>query len=197
VLARRRLGRHARRVRQNYVLGEFGTPKSRRSSRSVPMADAVGAELERLYQARGEPGDDELVFAVPAPAAPMSNAAVLRRHRKALKAAHLHQSHVATICATPSGPGWPPRAHQGFLVSGGGAHEADRARRSRGRVRPRANDPPPWVRLQAHAERSERRPQSRSSGSRDGRPPESRLGRSRGSPSAGVEGRLPGAPLPV
>lgn len=38
------------RVRQNYVLGEFGTPKSRRSTRSVPMADAVAGELERLYR---------------------------------------------------------------------------------------------------------------------------------------------------
>lgn len=38
------------RVRQSYVLGEFGTPKSRRSSRSVPMADAVGAALDRHHQ---------------------------------------------------------------------------------------------------------------------------------------------------
>ena len=30
------------RVRQNYVLGEYGTPKSRRSTRSVPMAAEVG-----------------------------------------------------------------------------------------------------------------------------------------------------------
>ncbi len=38
------------RVRQNYVLGEFGTPKSKRSTRSVPMADAVAGELDRLFQ---------------------------------------------------------------------------------------------------------------------------------------------------
>jgi integrase len=38
------------RPRQSYVLGEFGTPKSRRSTRSVPMADEVGGELDRLYQ---------------------------------------------------------------------------------------------------------------------------------------------------
>jgi integrase len=37
------------RVRQNYVRGEFGTPKSKRSTRSVPMADQVGGELERLF----------------------------------------------------------------------------------------------------------------------------------------------------
>ena len=29
------------RVRRNYVRGEFGTPKSRRSTRSVPMAREV------------------------------------------------------------------------------------------------------------------------------------------------------------
>ena len=53
------------RVRQNYVLGEFGTPKSRRSTRSVPMADAVAGELDRLYKRAGEHADDDLVFADP------------------------------------------------------------------------------------------------------------------------------------
>ena len=37
------------RVRQNYVRGEFGTPKSRRSSRSVPLADRVAGELDRHF----------------------------------------------------------------------------------------------------------------------------------------------------
>jgi integrase len=37
------------RVRRNYVRGEFGTPKSRSSTRSVPMADEVAGELDRLY----------------------------------------------------------------------------------------------------------------------------------------------------
>jgi integrase len=45
------------RVRQNYVRGEFGTPKSRRSTRSVPMVDRVAGELDRLYKARY--GDQE------------------------------------------------------------------------------------------------------------------------------------------
>ena len=35
------------RVRQNYVRGHWGTPKSRRGSRSVPMVDRVAGELER------------------------------------------------------------------------------------------------------------------------------------------------------
>ncbi|HEX4437054.1 MAG TPA: site-specific integrase [Solirubrobacteraceae bacterium] len=85
------------RVRSNYVLGEFGTPKSKRSSRSVPMADEVGGELERFYKASGEPADDMLVFADPARAGEtdpvLDKAGVLRRMRKALKVAKLDESH--------------------------------------------------------------------------------------------------------
>jgi integrase len=81
------------RVRQNYVRGQFGTPKSRRSTRSVPMADAVGDELDRFYRAKGAPTDDELVFADPRTGEPMERAGVLRRYRHALKAAQLPASH--------------------------------------------------------------------------------------------------------
>jgi integrase len=80
------------RVRQNYVLGEFGTPKSKRSTRSVPMADEVAAELDRLT-AGGEPAPDELVFADPFTGGPLNKAAILRRFRKALKAAKLPETH--------------------------------------------------------------------------------------------------------
>ena len=38
------------RVRHNYVRGEFGTPKSKRSTRSVPLADEAAGELDRLYK---------------------------------------------------------------------------------------------------------------------------------------------------
>lgn len=87
------------RVRQNYVLGQFGTPKSRRSTRSVPMADRVGADLERLYQATRDrtgrnPGDADLVFADPITEQPLSKAAILRRYRRALRAARLDPSRV-------------------------------------------------------------------------------------------------------
>jgi integrase len=81
------------RVRQNYVLGEFGTPKSRRSTRSVPMADAVGGELERLFQQSRWQADDHLVFAHPATGEPLYTPGVLRRMRKALNAAELDESH--------------------------------------------------------------------------------------------------------
>jgi integrase len=82
------------RVRQNYVLDEFGTPKSRRSTRSVPMADQVGGELDRLYQASRKQGDGDLVFADPLTGQPLSKAAILRRFRRALKAARLDTSHT-------------------------------------------------------------------------------------------------------
>jgi integrase len=81
------------RVRQNHVLGEFGTPKSRRSTRSVPLADEVAGELERLIQLTGIEGDGALVFADPITGDPLSKAAILRRMRKALKAAGLDTSH--------------------------------------------------------------------------------------------------------
>jgi integrase len=81
------------RVRQNYVLGQFGTPKSKRSTRSVPMADQVAAELDRLHQAAGQPDDDQLVFADPHTNGPLSKPAILRRYRKAVVAAGLDRSH--------------------------------------------------------------------------------------------------------
>jgi integrase len=81
------------RVRQNWVLGEFGTPKSKRSTRSVPMADEVGGELERLFQRSRWQGDDDLVFAHPATGEPIYKPGVLRRMRKALTAAKLDEAH--------------------------------------------------------------------------------------------------------
>ena len=81
------------RVRQNYVLGEFGTPKSRRSTRSVPMADAVAGELERLFQASTRQDDNDLVFADPLTGGPLDKAAIVRRYRRALKAARLDETH--------------------------------------------------------------------------------------------------------
>lgn len=75
------------RVRQNHVLGEFGTPKSRRSSRSVPLAAEVAGELARLQQRAKRTGENDLVFADPLTGGPMDKAAILRRYKRALKAA--------------------------------------------------------------------------------------------------------------
>src|SRR3954452_23401446 len=81
------------RVRQNWVLGEFDMPKSRRGSRSIPMADRLAGELERLYQTVGEPREDALVFADPITGGPLDNTADLRRYRKVLTAAALDATH--------------------------------------------------------------------------------------------------------
>jgi integrase len=81
------------RVRQNYVLGEYGTPKSKRSTRSVPLAAEAGGELERLFKVSARQGDDDLVFADPLTGGPLSKAADNRRFRKALRAANLEQAH--------------------------------------------------------------------------------------------------------
>ena len=80
------------RVRANYVLGEFDTPKSELGSRGVPMALEVAQALA-AWQPR-DAADKDLVFADPITGGPMSNAAILRRYRKALKAAGLAKEHV-------------------------------------------------------------------------------------------------------
>jgi integrase len=41
------------RVRRNFVRAEYGTPKTLRSSRSVPLTDRVAAELEHHFQRSG------------------------------------------------------------------------------------------------------------------------------------------------
>jgi integrase len=77
------------RIRQNYVMGQFGTPKSKRSTRSVPLADAVGGALERHFQHSRFQTDDALVFGHPVTGAPMYRQGVTRRLHRALRAAGL------------------------------------------------------------------------------------------------------------
>lgn len=45
-------------VGQNYVRGEFGRPKSKRSSRSVPLVDHVAGELDRHFKSSMFQADD-------------------------------------------------------------------------------------------------------------------------------------------
>jgi hypothetical protein len=52
-------------VRQNFTRGEFGTPKSRRSSRAVPLAPRLADELEQHYVKTPYRDDMDLVFAHP------------------------------------------------------------------------------------------------------------------------------------
>jgi integrase len=108
------------RVRQNYVLGEFGTPKSRRSTRSVPMADSLAVELRHLHRASNWTADDDLVFADPDTGGPLDKAAIRRRYRRALKAANLDESHRFhdlrhTFGTRMAGAGTPMRTLQEWM----------------------------------------------------------------------------------
>jgi integrase len=77
------------RVRQNYVRGHWGTPKSRRGSRAVPMADRVGAELERHFQRSEFAGDDDLVFCHPHTGSVLDHSDLAYRYKKALRKGRL------------------------------------------------------------------------------------------------------------
>ena len=73
------------RVRQNFVRGHWGTPKTRRGSRSVPLADRVAGELERHYQRSPFQGDNDLVFPHPQTGDVLDHSALGRRYKKALR----------------------------------------------------------------------------------------------------------------
>jgi integrase len=75
--ARKRAGREA----------QFGRPKSKRSSRSVPMHDRVGQALDQHYQASHYQADDDLVFGHPHTGGPLDSSNVLARFKEALEAA--------------------------------------------------------------------------------------------------------------
>ena len=79
------------RVRRNYVRGQFGTPKSRRGSRSIPLADRLGGELDRLYQATAYKADDNLVFASPHTGRPLNGNSLLKSYKTALKRAGVRE----------------------------------------------------------------------------------------------------------
>ncbi len=75
------------RVRRNLVRGEYGTPKSKRSSRSVPLADVLGGALDRHHQATAYNADADLVFAHPHTGKPIDRSRLLKRFKAALRAA--------------------------------------------------------------------------------------------------------------
>src|SRR5919201_4459221 len=71
------------RVRQNYVRGKFGTPKTKRSTRSMPLPDRLAGELDLLSQCTR--ADDDLVFAHPETGKPIDRSRLLKRYKAALK----------------------------------------------------------------------------------------------------------------
>jgi integrase len=83
------------RVRRSYTYGEFSTPKSRRSSRSVPMTAELATELRRLWNQTIWRDDDDLVFAHPDTGGVIPKANISRRLSAALRAAGIedHRFH--------------------------------------------------------------------------------------------------------
>lgn len=75
------------RVRRNYTRGHLGTPKSRRSSRALPMADRLGGELDRHHQRSLYQGEDDLVFCHPQTGHPYDSSQARIRFYAAMKAA--------------------------------------------------------------------------------------------------------------
>ncbi len=75
------------RVRRSYTRGAMSAPKSRRSSRAVPIADRLGAELERHFQASRFQEDDHLVFAHPELGTPRDASKLRKRFAEAVTTA--------------------------------------------------------------------------------------------------------------
>jgi integrase len=79
------------RIRQNYVRGQFGTPKTRRSTRSVPMGDRLAGELDRHFQRSSYKADEELVFANPDSGEPLGRTKLVKRYKEALRRAKVRE----------------------------------------------------------------------------------------------------------
>jgi integrase len=79
------------RVVRNHVLGQLDTPKSRRSARSVPLSSNLATELRGWQRATRWNDPDALVFAEPASGDVLRRGALMRRYRRALKAAKIDQ----------------------------------------------------------------------------------------------------------
>lgn len=75
------------RVRRNYTRGRFGTPKTKRSSRSVPMPGRVAAALKEHFKRSSYTGADDLVFCHPETGGPFDASKMRKRFKAALKAA--------------------------------------------------------------------------------------------------------------
>lgn len=72
------------RVRQSYVRGEFGSPKSKRSSRAVPMGDRVAQDLKKLRLASYHKAPEDLVFGHPHLGKPLDRSRVTKRFKAAV-----------------------------------------------------------------------------------------------------------------
>jgi integrase len=144
------------RVRRSFVRGEFGAPKSRRATRSVPLAERVAQELERHYQRSAFRADNDLVFGHPQLGSVLDRSKVLKRFKAALRAGEVREVRFHDLRHTfgtrMAGAGVAMRTlqewmgHRDFKTTliyadyAPSAHEADlieRAFRSEPEMRPR------------------------------------------------------------
>ncbi len=77
------------RVRRNYTRGRFGTPKSRRSSRAVPLAERVTNELRLHFERSRFQTSADLVFCHPQSGGVLDPANLRRRFQAAARRAEL------------------------------------------------------------------------------------------------------------
>jgi len=79
------------RVRRNYTRGHWSTPKSRSGERAVPLSSKVEAELRAHLGRSHFSGEDDLVFANPLSGVVLPHGPLVRRFKKALKAAGVRE----------------------------------------------------------------------------------------------------------
>lgn len=107
------------RVHRSFVRGEYGSPKSRRGFRAIPLADRLAGELELLYQRSLWKGDDDLVFAHPHTGRPMDRSKLLKRFKAALARAEVRPVRFHdlrhTFATTMAASGVPLRTLQAWL----------------------------------------------------------------------------------
>lgn len=107
------------RVRRSYSRGQWTTPKSRRSSRAVPMADRVARELERHFGRSAYTSDDDLVFCHPHTGTPYDASKSRVRFKAALRRAGLRELRFHDLRHTygtlMAAAGTPLRTLQGWM----------------------------------------------------------------------------------
>lgn len=107
------------RVRRSWVRGEYGTPKSKRSTRSVPLATRLSVQLKRHYQVTAWQTDGDLVFAHPHTGKPMDRSRLLKRFKATLRRAGVRDLRFHDLRHTfgtrMAAAGVPMRTLQEFL----------------------------------------------------------------------------------
>jgi integrase len=79
------------RVRQSFVRGEYGSPKSRRSVRAIPLAPRLERELNDHFEGTLWRRDDDLVLAHPHTGRPLDRVRALKHFKAALKRAGVRE----------------------------------------------------------------------------------------------------------